>query len=103
MWLDDLSVSEFKFGLANPLHQGHPHNHIKWVGLFAPSSPFNKHHHFLPLCTGHFAGVSGNGNDFWEGVRERKQEWIIPLLKVGNRKGIEKIRSQNSGLGRSIF
>ena len=49
MWLDDLSVSEFKFGLANPLHQGHPHHHIKWVGLFAPPSPLNHHHHFSPL------------------------------------------------------
>ena len=49
MWLDDLSVSEFKFGLANPLHQGHPHHHIKWVGLFAPPSLLNHHHHFSPL------------------------------------------------------
>ena len=47
MWLDDLSVSEFKFGLANPHHQGHPHPRIKWFALFAPDSPLT--HHFSPL------------------------------------------------------
>ena len=34
------------------------------------------------------------------GVREREREWIIQFPKFGNRKGIEKTHSLNSGTGR---
>ena len=51
------------------------------------------------FCVKYSVGSRGE-REWLLGVQEQEREWIIPFPKFGNRKGMEKTHSQNSGTGR---